>query len=324
MQDYIAASAAAALNIPISQIETRLRQPRGYQTHTLFDVTAPGRHLIAKRYTLQDGQDDAPRREFAALKLVAGLGLAPQPVWCDGRSLVLYEFLPGQVWDRRAATPAEMSALAEVWLRVGRVGAAQMGPSTLFARLQNPSARAKLLDVEPYAAWASQRARTRRAAELCRTAAHRAGEALRKLERYAPVLRFCKCDPRFGNVLARPHGRIGLTDWEDCGLQDPAIEIADLFTAPNQEDLLSPEAKAALLNGLREWDDGTLAQRVALYEIALLGTWFPVLTRVGLRHLANGALAGWEINEMPYAARLRRMLARIFASDAFADVEFFE
>src|SRR5712691_10851101 len=54
---------------------------------------------------------------------------------------------------------------------------------------------------------------------------------------------FCRSDPRFANVIARPDGRLGLVDWEDCGLRDTAREVADLLLHPNQEDLL----------GWREW-----------------------------------------------------------------------
>lgn len=323
MFQEIAERVALGLGVPIRHMQASLRKPRGYQTHTLFDVTAPGKHWIAKRYTLQDGQDDAPAREFEALKMVASLDIAPQPVWFDGAALVVYEFMPGEVWDRKTATPDEMRALAQTWLRVGRVDAASVGASTLFRRLQDPSGRARCPDVSLYAQWASQRPHTRRAGELCAAAAARAHAAWDELAQFPARLRFCKCDPRFGNVLARPNGLIGLTDWEDCGLQDPAIEIADLFTAPNQEDLLAPQAKKALLDALREWDeDGALARRVALYETVLLGTWFPVLMRVGLRRFADGALADWEINGMPYAGRLQRLLSRALGHEV-GEVVFF-
>src|SRR5438067_10962939 len=63
-----------------------------------------------------------------------------------------------------------------------------------------------------------------------------------------PPLCICRSDPRFANVIARPDGRIGLVDWEDSGLRDPAREVADLLLHPNQEDLLSDTEWSALLN----------------------------------------------------------------------------
>lgn len=53
---------------------------------------------------------------------------------------------------------------------------------------------------------------------------------------------FCRSDPPFANVIARPDGRVGLVDWEDSGLRDPACELADLLHHPNQEDLIGPDA----------------------------------------------------------------------------------
>jgi len=52
---------------------------------------------------------------------------------------------------------------------------------------------------------------------------------------------FCRSDARFANVIARPDGRVGLVDWEDSGLRDPARELADLLHHPNQEDLIDAE-----------------------------------------------------------------------------------
>jgi hypothetical protein len=98
-------------------------------------------------------------------------------------------------------------------------------------------------------------------------------------------LRFCRSDPRFANVIARPHGRVGLVDWEDSGLRDPAPELADLLHHPNQEDLLGPEGWQPFLDrylptcrddpGFGEWLRGYLA----LFPVFWLG----VLLAEGLR-----------------------------------------
>jgi hypothetical protein len=99
-----------------------------------------------------------------------------------------------------------------------------------------------------YADWASAEfAPGCRAAELCLSTLDSRHAAIEELARCSPRLCFCRADPRFANVIERPDGRLGLVDWEDSGLRDPARDLADLVTHPNQEDLLTSDEWQAFL-----------------------------------------------------------------------------
>jgi thiamine kinase-like enzyme len=129
-----------------------------------------------------------------------------------------------------------------------------------------------------------------------------------------PTLLFCRADPRFANVIQRPDGRIALVDWEDCGLRDPARDVADLLTHPNQEDLLSDEE---WLDFVRPYTterlkiDPHFNERVH-YHLALFPIfWLLGLLNYGVNHFnAGNSLKGWQPNVIPVNIQLRRYLAR--------------
>ena len=99
-----------------------------------------------------------------------------------------------------------------------------------------------------YAAWVERHApQRRRTAQLCLEALERGLATTASLLPSEAPLCFCRSDPRFANVLTRPDGRLGLVDWEDSGLRDPAREVADLLLHPNQEDLLDAHGWKAFL-----------------------------------------------------------------------------
>jgi aminoglycoside phosphotransferase (APT) family kinase protein len=126
----------------------------------------------------------------------------------------------------------------------------------------------------------------------------------------------CRGDARFANFIRRPDGRVGLVDWEDSGLRDPAREIADIITAANQEDLVEWDDWQVFLRSYLEGryaTDPQLACRVDLY-LAI----FPIMRIViqtghGLQRIQTGVLDSWTINDMAPNLRLRRYLARTVA-----------
>jgi aminoglycoside phosphotransferase (APT) family kinase protein len=146
---------------------------------------------------------------------------------------------------------------------------------------------------------------------------------------YDGPLRFCRSDARFANFVDRPDGRVGMIDWEDGGLDDPAVDLADLVVHPNQEDLLAGEDVGTFLEGYlseRGGVDGELRWRIEAHAavLALLGVAW--LLPNGVRRVQQGRLEGWLVNGLPAEERLRRNLARARAwpktsvADAYDEV----
>jgi thiamine kinase-like enzyme len=117
-------------------------------------------------------------------------------------------------------------------------------------------------------------------------------------------------------VIRRPDGRLGLIDWEDSGLRDPARELADLLTHPNQEDLLTmPQWQAFLRPYLaaRGQLDGQIAHRMQLYLATFPLFWLALMMDQGAKRARKQAINSWMINGLPANVRLRRYLARALA-----------
>jgi Ser/Thr protein kinase RdoA (MazF antagonist) len=167
----------------------------------------------------------------------------------------------------------------------------------------------------------------------CEALIKEAGGALQSLERTMPKLVFCRSDPRFANVITRADGRLGFVDWEDAGLRDPALEVADMLLHPEQEDLLTqPLADAFLASycGYTGVSEADFAARVAEYCRVLPIFWLLITLRYGVRMAEKGRLINWHSNEMPGHQRLLRYLARAnagtlwdFGACADAEVRFF-
>jgi thiamine kinase-like enzyme len=127
---------------------------------------------------------------------------------------------------------------------------------------------------------------------------------------------FCRADARFANVIERPDGRLGLIDWEDSGLRDPARDVVDLLTHPNQEDLISDEEWQAFLQpylAVRRAVDPRIDERIHLYGAIYPLFWLAMALRQGMRAAEAGVLASWSVNGIPGERRLRRYLARVLA-----------
>jgi hypothetical protein len=126
---------------------------------------------------------------------------------------------------------------------------------------------------------------------------------------------------------------LGFVDWEDAGLRDPALEIADLLLHTEQEDLLTQalfEPFLATYCRCMGCDLEQFSQRVGEYCRVLPLFYIVILMRYGLRLSLVGKLSGWTVNEMPANLRLQRYLARALSGSqwdydpgAYADVLFF-
>jgi len=311
---------AGAIGLSSDTIEVSPRSSLEHQSNRLYDVWAGDRHLIAKEFLKRKEWWDAPLREFQALELLAPLDIAPQPVAhvqphsAAHRPLVVYEFMEGEPWDRRRPTPAELAQLAEVWLKMNAISTEDLWMSRGQSRSFDDIEARFHADLKDYADWVESEFHAgRRAVDLCFTVLESRHSAIRELSDQDPVLCFCRADPRFANVIQRPDGRLGLVDWEDCGLRDPARDLADLMTHPNQEDLISPKAWKAFLKpylAVRGQADRHLKRRVDLYLALFPVFWLVTLIRHGIRLAREGRLRGWMEHGLPAGEKLRRYLAR--------------
>src|SRR5690348_3166533 len=101
--------------------------------------------------------------------------------------------------------------------------------------------------------------------------------------KWPAVLHLGPCQSRHGlrrtGLPARPGGRLGLVDWEDSGLRDPAREVADLLMHPNQEDLLDWHAWQPFLStyGESRRDDANFELRLEGYLAIFPVFWLRIL-----------------------------------------------
>jgi hypothetical protein len=338
---------AEAAGAPSAAVSISSRPPLGYQSNRLYDAWVGDRHLIVKEFLKPDEYHDAPLREFRALKLLAPLDIAPQPVYYRPFAgpplgpIVIYEYMAGQMWDRHRPTAAELDQLAKLWLQINALPTESLWLSRGQERsLEEIEARFRTL-FESYAAWVdAEYTPGRRAADLCLALQQRCRPPTQELRDHQPQLCFCRSDPRFANIIRRPDGRLGLVDWEDSGLRDPARDLADIVMHPNQEDLLSSAEWQAFMRpylAVRGKVDPTLPRRMHLYLVLFALFWLTVMIQTGLGRARGGmtsapTMAGWASHGMPINRRLRRYLARGMAwpetdfssqEQALANVTFF-
>jgi hypothetical protein len=309
-----------AAGLPETGINVALRPPLDHQSNRLYDVWAGDRHLIAKEFLKPDEWQDAPRHEFQALELLAPLDIAPlpiahiQPHATTRGPIVVYEFMEGEAWGRHRPNATELAQLAEVWLKMNTISNEGLWMSRGQSRAFDDIEASFHADLKDYADWVeSAFPAGRRAVDLCFTVLESRHSAIRELSDQDPILCFCRADPRFANVIRRPDGRLGLVDWEDSGLRDPARDLADLMTHPNQEDLISPKAWKAFLKpylAARGRADRHLKRRVDLYLAIFPIFWLVTLIRHGIRLAGEGRLKGWMEHGLPGGEKLRRYLAR--------------
>lgn len=308
--------------LPGDELRLRLRPPLEHQSNRLYDVLGGERDLIAKEYLNPAEAEDAPRREYDGLVLLRQADFAPRPVCRIDASeqhgpVVVYEFMTGQMWDRRCPAPAELAALAEIWLKMHAMPVEGLWMSRGYERSLVDSAPRWQGLLQDYSGWAAENFPAGLpAAQQCLALLPSRHVHLALLDAMPPMVCFCRGDARFANVIARPGGGLGLVDWEDCGLRDPARDLADLLTCANQEDLLSPQAWQPFLTPYldeRLRVDPRLPERLHLYRGCFPLFWLAVLLGHGVRRAREGRLAGWTINGLAVNVRLRRYLARALA-----------
>ncbi|MBX7213820.1 MAG: aminoglycoside phosphotransferase family protein [Thermoflexales bacterium] len=316
---------AAALKVDRGCFTMTAIAPLAHQSSTLYDVRLRGERLIAKEFRKPAELYDAPLREAYALSSLDALDVAPRLMgWVPAGALaagqwpvVVYRRMEGEMWDRRAPTPADMAALATLWLTVHRP--APDGTPRARGLWQGAG---QMIDrsvaiMERYGHWArSACPEARPAADLLARAAAKAQGVISTLRTAPHRALYTRTDPRFANIIRRPDGRLGMVDWEDCGISDPAEGIADLRTGPNQEDLLTADAWAAfrdpVMSALSAQDAG-LAERVKGYELATSLLWLDWICEHILAQAKAGPVRDWMMNTLPGEVRARRYLARALA-----------
>jgi aminoglycoside phosphotransferase (APT) family kinase protein len=296
-----------------SELTIGLRKPLDAQSNHLYDVWAPDEHFIAKEYLKPDELTAAPQREYQALCRLSGLDIAPQPIFYEPSlaPIVIYRYMEGEMWDRRPAGARDLAALLNLWLTLHAI------PINWFSRGYGRS----LQEIEDefrrsflsYLDWTQLAFPPgKRAAETCLEWLARRHSVFQELAELPVVPCFCRSDPRFANVIQRPNGRLGLVDWEDSGLRDPARELADLILHPNQEDLLNWQEWQAFMGpylAARSPLDPTIHRRTQLYLAIFPFFWLTQLLRRGIQWSSSGQGAGWMINGLPGNIRLKRYLA---------------
>lgn len=298
-----------------------LRPPAAFQSNALYDVRANGRHYIAKLYLKEREWDDAPYREYHGLKLAEPLDVAPRAIALKEapEPLVLYEYLPGAAWGRRAPQPGDLDALLELILRVQTLHSDH--PRLAYRRNLMVTFGLCRTTIDDYVAWCSAHHPAGRAtAALCACAIQQSEAGFAELAQAPFVACFTKPDLRFANIIARPDGRLALVDWEDSMMGDPAFDLADLLCAADQEDLVrwqhwEPFWQRYFIAHQR---DGNLPRRAQLYA-RLFSVFWLTLVGKGMRLAQAGQAPHFDINSMPSEQRLRRFLARALAPtpDAF-------
>jgi hypothetical protein len=224
------------------------------------------------------------------------------------------------MWDRRCPSPDELAALAETWLRLHAIPAEHVWESrtlSLSMVVRYASFKQRFL---AYRDW-TERAYPagQDGAAFCLDVLERRWPQVYELEdlgKLEPPRYFCRSDARFANVIARPEGRLGLVDWEDCGIRDPAREVGDLMHTANQEDIVGPEQWQAFLRpylGALTPRDPHLPRRIELYRSNYPIYWLAAMFREGMRRAESGELGSWRINGMSPNLRMRRYLARALA-----------
>ena len=256
--EHLTATVARLAGCAPGAVEIRSRAPLEHQSNRLYEAWADGRHLIVKEYLKPEELSTAPVQEHRSLEVLAPLDVAPQPVGVDLEHgaergpIVVYEYLDGEMWGRRKPSEDDLRALAEVWLAVDALSArvdwsARGADNAVLTRYGRFSDRLRSFRAWTEVAFPAGTAAARRCLDLLERRRPEA-EELDGLDRQPMRRSFSQADSRFANVIRRPDGRIGLVDWEDAGLGDPARDVVGMISHPEQEDLLGPEAWQAFLD----------------------------------------------------------------------------
>lgn len=326
------------LGVDHSAVTVAVRKSLDYQSNTLYDIHYDKRHIIGKYFLKLEEQSLAPAREYDALQRLVPYDIAPKPLFYDPAigPVVLYEYLPGTMWDRTKPSAQQLDKLAQLWLQLHSLPTDGLWLSKGWEQRTAEVQATFQQRFDKYGAWAERHFPAgQQALTLCRQALEQSKAVFVALSKLSPPLAFCRADPRFANVIERPDGRLAYVDWEDSGLRDPARDLADLLTHPNQEDLLTYDEWQPFLHPYHRERlpvDRAVEERMHQYMMLFPLFWLQVCMRIGVNLAATGQLAGWQINGLPANVRMRRYLARALAwpaltfeenDAALADLQFF-
>lgn len=316
MDQQLLAVVQAVTGVTPSPEQLTLRKALEVQSNELYDLRVNNRHLIVKRFLKADELTVAPLREYRSLQLLAPYDIAPQPVFYDPAlgPIVVYEYLAGAMWDRRRPNPTQLTRLAALWLTMHALPTAGLWFSNGYERNSADVEATFRASFRQYATWSADHFPPGAlAATQCLQLLDQAYAVFQQIESYTPELRFCRADPRFANLIERPNGRLAYVDWEDSGLRDPARDLADLITHPNQEDLLTWDEWQPFFQpylAVHLPTDPTMLERMRLYLAVFPLFWLSVCLRIGVKLAVAGQVTRWQINGLPANLRLQRYLAR--------------
>ena len=292
-----------------------LHRVGGGANNALYRVEAGGGRYACKLCVADERRRAA--REYGALRLlhVAGLDIAPRPVWLDESCAVVpypavvYCWLPG-VPLGPSPTAQQLAALLDSFHQFHALRPEDFEDANL------PDAWFHWFDFEPYLVemreflaqygpWLATAAPDGRdlRGRLARLVDRCAGDvraATVNPGRESVLLGLCRVDPNLANAVWGKDGRLRWVDWEYGGWGDPAMELAELRWHAALSEL--GEAQHAWLrdNYRRPAGDAGFEARLAVWD-RILATRWPFLI---LRWL-------WSAHNSPDRLRLTHLVANV-------------
>ena len=308
MQTFTKHSIAQILGWHPDDFVFEKRGPIDLQSNDLYDIKSDQHHFILKAYLKEAELEEAPRREFQSLNLLQSTYLAPKPIFFDPAigPFVIYEYMEGEMWNRKRPSPHQLQELAEAWLTINAI---QHEAPWLARGSQYPIQFqwVKKMFAE-YGAWVETAVTNPKPIiQRLNNTLKKVEPIFQKIDSATPKRLFSRSDPRFANIIGRPNGRLGIVDWEDSGWHDPAYATADLLLHANQEDLLTLDEWHAFLRPYfteRLKDDPQIEQRFAWYMATLPFFWLALFLKLSIHHHTNGTFDAWQINQLPAAERI--------------------
>ncbi|MDX1437471.1 MAG: aminoglycoside phosphotransferase family protein [Anaerolineales bacterium] len=311
-----------------AQLDIIPRPSLAHQSNRLYDFLFKGRHYIVKEYLKPEEFAESPIREYKGLQILGPTGIAPRPVYFNpgsphtNRPIVVYELMEGQMWDRTKPMAEDLRRLFGLYATINSVAHHQPWPSRSDGYPFQARDRLERTADSYLSYCESEFPEGQPAAEKIKQLFHERSADLDELKDLEPVKCFSRGDPRFANIIEKPDGSLGMVDWEDCGWLDPALDMADLVTHPNQEDLLDWSEWIEFLDPYartrEEAGDGSFERRLEIYTGVLFHYRLLMLLEIGMDQRADDQFADWQINTMPANQRLGRYLAK---SSAWPEIE---
>ena len=279
-----------------------VRRITGGANNALYRVEVGGRSYACKLCVADERRRAA--REYGALRLlqVAGLDIAPEPLWLDESYTVLpfptvvYRWLPGESLGSSPSEP-QLAAMLQSYQRIHALRRRDYGGFGVF------DAWFHWFDFAPYLAelheflaeYGPWLATTAPDGGTLRDRLARLVDGCTEALTLAPVdpgrdrfpLRLCRVDPNLANSVWCEDGRLRWVDWEYSGWGDPALDLADLRWHAACEGLSAAQHTWLRENYRRPVDDASFEDRIVLWD-RLLATRWPFLTLRWLWSEHNG------------------------------------